>query len=45
MVRRRFVLPLILPIVLLAALAPTASAVTTTDLEYRILGWINKARA
>ena len=45
MIRRRFVLPLILPIVLLAALAPAASAVTTTDLEYRILGWINKARS
>ncbi len=45
MFRRRFVLPLILPIVLLGALAPTASAVTTTDFEYRILGWINKARA
>lgn len=45
MVRRRFVLPLILPIVLLAALAPTASAITNTDYEYRILGWINKARA
>ena len=44
MVRRRLVLPLILPIVLLAALAPSVSAVTQTDLEYRILGWINKAR-
>ncbi len=45
MVRRRFVLPLILPIVLLATLAPSVSAVTNTDLEYRILGWINQARA
>lgn len=44
MVRRRLVLPLILPIVLLAALAPSVSAVTQTSLEYRILGWINKAR-
>jgi hypothetical protein len=39
------VLPLILPILLLVALAPSASAVTTTTLEYRILGWINQARA
>ncbi len=45
MIRRRLVLPLILPILLLVAMAPTASAVTTTDLEYRILGWINDARA
>lgn len=45
MVRRRIVLPLILPIVLLAALAPSVGAVTQTDLEYRILGWINQARA
>ena len=42
---RRLVLPLILPIVLLAALAPTVgAATTTTTLEYRILGWINDAR-
>lgn len=45
MIRRRLAISLFLPIVLLAALAPTASAVTTTDLEYRILGWINAARA
>src|SRR4029077_9214605 len=45
MVRRRFVLPLILPIVLLAALVPSVSAVTQTDLEFRILGWISGARA
>lgn len=43
MIRRRLVIPVFLPIVLLAALVPTASA-TTTDLEYRILGWINQAR-
>jgi hypothetical protein len=45
MIRRRIVLPAILPILLLLALAPSASAVTTTDLEYRILGWINQSRA
>ena len=45
MIRRRLVLPFILPVVLLMALAPTASAVTTTDLEFRILGWVNQARA
>ena len=45
MIRRRFVLPAILPILLLVALAPAASAITTTSLEYRILGWINQARA
>ena len=45
MIRRRLVLPIVLPLLLLAALAPTASAVTTTDLEYRILGWINHDRA
>ena len=45
MIRRRLALSLFLPMVLLAALAPSASAVTTTDLEYRILGWINSARA
>ena len=44
MVRRQFVLPLILPIVLLATLAPAASAVTTTTLEYRILTWVNRER-
>jgi uncharacterized protein YkwD len=44
MIRRRLVLPLILPILLLATLAPTASATTNTDLEYRLIGWINQAR-
>jgi hypothetical protein len=45
MIRRRIVLPIILPVLLLMALVPSASAVTTTTLEYRILGWINQARA
>ena len=45
MIRRRIVLPLILPVMLLMALAPTASAVATTGLEYRILTWINQKRA
>ncbi len=45
MIRRRLVLPIVLPILLLATLVPTASAVTTTDLEYRILGWVNQHRA
>jgi Cysteine-rich secretory protein family len=44
MIRRRLVLPIVLPILLLVALAPTASATTTLDLEYRLLGWINQAR-
>jgi uncharacterized protein YkwD len=45
MIARRLILPLILPIVLLTALAPSATATTNTDYEYRILTWINKARA
>ena len=45
MIRRRIVLPVILPVLLLMALVPSASAATTTTLEYRILGWINQARA
>ena len=44
MIRRRIVLPIILPVLLLMTLVPSASAVTTTTLEYRILGWINQAR-
>jgi uncharacterized protein YkwD len=44
MIRRRFVLPAILPVLLLMSLVPSASALTTTSLEYRILGWINQAR-
>jgi hypothetical protein len=44
MIRRRIVLPIILPVLLLMTLAPSASAVTTTTLENRILGWINQAR-
>lgn len=44
MIRRRIVLPLVLPVLLLMTLVPSVSAVTTTTLEYRILGWINQAR-
>lgn len=44
MIRRRLVIPLSLSLLLLASLAPAVSAVTTTTLEYRILGWINQAR-
>jgi hypothetical protein len=45
MIRRRLVIPLILPILLLVALAPTVSAATNTSQEQRILLWINQARA
>ena len=45
MIRRRIALSVFLPILLLMAVVPPVSAVTQTDLEYRILGWINQARA
>jgi len=45
MIRRRIALSVFFPCLLLLTVAPTVSAApTTTDLEYRILGWINQAR-